>query len=94
MHAPVGCAYWSPRHMSPFVHTLKYTHAHMHSVFHPQQGSNVCVLIGVCFITARRNERVSLLQSMGLSFVFVQVVFGQLLAGAPRCSTQICSPFV
>lgn len=41
-----------------------------------------CVLIGVCFISARRSERVSLLQSMRFSFFSVQVVFGQPLAGA------------
>lgn len=60
----------------------------------PQHGSNVCVLIGVCFISARKRERVSLLRSMGLSFFFVQVVFWQPLAGAHWCSTQICSFFV
>lgn len=66
-------------------HVYEYTPKHTHTatcLSPPQHGSNVCVLIGVCFISARRNERVSLLQSMGLSFFFVQVVFGQPLAGA------------
>lgn len=92
MHSPVGCTYWS--HHA----TCSPLHIHTHTqtatcLFHPQHGSNVYVLIGVCFITAR-SERVSLLQSMGLSFFFVQVVFGKPLADARWCSTQICSLFV
>lgn len=49
----------------------------------PQHCSNVCVLIGVCFISARKRERVSQLQSMGLSFFFcwggIWTTFGRCL---------------
>ena len=49
------------------VHVYKHTDTAT-CLSPPQHGSTLCVLIGVCFISARRSERVSLLQSMGLSF--------------------------
>lgn len=95
MRAHAGCA---PRpvahhHMCSRIgiHTknkTKHTHTCTATCLSlPQHGSSVFVLIGVCFISARKSERVSLLQSMGLSFFFVEVVFGQPLAGALWCST-------
>lgn len=86
----------APRGLLVSTACVQYANTHIAAtcLSPPQHGSNVCVLIGVCFISARRSERVSLPQSMGLSFFFVEVVFGQPLAGAWWCSAQVCSLFV
>lgn len=55
----------------------------IHSITLPQRGSEVFVLISVCFISACKRERVSALRSMGLSFTLCR---GEVWSAVGRSS--------